>query len=104
MSRRVSPKETADRTQVAALPIRVDENGKLLTLLVTSRETKRWVLPKGWPMKGRKRWQAAAQEALEEAGIVGRPRKKRAGKYTYFKRQSDHFDICPFAERLDGLQ
>jgi 8-oxo-dGTP pyrophosphatase MutT (NUDIX family) len=45
-------------------------------------------------MKGRKPWEAAAQEALEEAGIVGRPRKKPAGTYTYFKRQEDHFDVC----------
>ena len=61
---------------------------------MTSRETRRWVVPKGWPMKGRKPWEAAAQEALEEAGIVGRPRKKPAGTYTYFKRQEDHFDVC----------
>ena len=61
---------------------------------MTSRETRRWVVPKGWPMKGRKPWEAAAQEALEEARIVGRPRKKPAGTYTYFKRQGDHFDVC----------
>lgn len=94
MNRRVSPEETAGRVQVAALPIRFDESGNLLALLVTSRETKRWIIPKGWPMKGRKPWQAAAREALEEAGVVGRARKKRAGKYTYFKRQKDRFDVC----------
>ena len=62
--------------------IRVAENGAREVLLITSRETRRWVVPKGWPMKGRKPWEAAAQEALEEAGVVGRPRKKPAGTYT----------------------
>ncbi len=63
-------------------------------LLLTSRETKRWVIPKGWPMKDRKPSEAAAQEALEEAGIVGRADKKPFGRFTYFKRQTDHFDVC----------
>ena len=48
--------------QVGALPVRF-ENGKTQILLLTSRETKRWVIPKGWPMKGIKNWAAAAQEA-----------------------------------------
>ena len=94
MSRSQSAKKSADRAQVAALPIRIGETGAPEVLLMTSRETRRWVVPKGWPMKGRKPWEAAAQEALEEAGIVGRPRKRPAGTYTYFKRQEDHFDVC----------
>ena len=40
-------------SQVAALPFRIN-NGKVEVLLVTSRETKRWLIPKGWPMKGKK--------------------------------------------------
>ncbi len=80
--------------QVAALPVRVGEDGNFQVLLLTSRETKRWVVPKGWTMKGRKPWEAAAQEALEEAGVVGRPRKKPIGSYIYFKRREAHFDIC----------
>jgi 8-oxo-dGTP pyrophosphatase MutT (NUDIX family) len=82
------------RAQVAALPVRVLAGGKLQVLLLTSRETKRWVIPKGWPMKGRKPWEAAAIEAREEAGVVGRPRKKPIGSYLYFKRQAAHFDVC----------
>jgi 8-oxo-dGTP pyrophosphatase MutT (NUDIX family) len=80
--------------QVAALPVRVGEDGNFQVLLLTSRETKRWVVPKGWTMKGRKPWEAAAQEALEEAGVVGRPRKKPIGSYIYFKRREAHFDVC----------
>ena len=80
--------------QVAALSVRIDDNVKTQVLLLTSRERKRWVIPKGWPMKGRKPWEAAAQEALEEAGVVGRAGKTPVGKYTYFKRQEAHFDVC----------
>lgn len=78
--------------QVAALPLAFDENG-VEVLLVTSRETKRWVIPKGWPMKGKKNWAAAAQEAKEEAGVIGRTEKKPVGSFTYFKRRSGHFDL-----------
>jgi 8-oxo-dGTP pyrophosphatase MutT (NUDIX family) len=89
-----STSKTADLVQVAALPVRVDDNGSAQVLLLTSRETKRWIIPKGWTMKGREPWEAAAQEALEEAGVVGRPRKKPIGNYVYFKRQQAHFDVC----------
>jgi 8-oxo-dGTP pyrophosphatase MutT (NUDIX family) len=82
------------RAQVAALPVRIDTGGKPWVLLVTSRETKRWVIPKGWPMSGRKPWEAAAIEALEEAGVVGKPQRKPIGSYVYFKRQTAHFDVC----------
>ncbi len=84
----------AELVQVAALPIRFADDGSAQALLLTSRETKRWIIPKGWTMKGRKPWEAAAQEALEEAGVVGRPRKKPIGSYVYFKRQAAHFDVC----------
>jgi 8-oxo-dGTP pyrophosphatase MutT (NUDIX family) len=73
--------------------------------LLTSRETKRWIIPKGWPMKGRKPWAAAAQEALEEAGLVGEITKKPIGHYTYFKRRVAHFDLCRvdvFLLTIDG--
>src|SRR5580698_3395645 len=80
--------------QVAALPVKLNDAGNPEVLLLTSRETKRWIIPKGWPMKGREPWEAAAQEALEEAGVVGRPRKKPIGSYVYFKRQTAHFDVC----------
>jgi 8-oxo-dGTP pyrophosphatase MutT (NUDIX family) len=56
-------------------------------MLLTSRETRRWVIPKGWPMKGRKPAQVARQEAFEEAGLVGKIVGKRPlGNYFYSKR------------------
>ena len=80
--------------QIAALPVRRIEDGTLQVLLITSRETRRWVIPKGWPMKGLKDHKAAAREAEEEAGLVGRMRKESIGSYAYFKRRNDHFDLC----------
>jgi 8-oxo-dGTP pyrophosphatase MutT (NUDIX family) len=65
--------------QVAALPVMVAADGTTRVLLLTSRETKRWIIPKGWPMKGHKPWEAAAQEALEEAGLVGQISKEPIG-------------------------
>jgi 8-oxo-dGTP pyrophosphatase MutT (NUDIX family) len=71
--------------QVAALPYRRRGKG-LQVLLITSRETRRWVIPKGWPMKGKKDWNAAAIEAFEEAGIKGEIGHKTIGFYHYVKR------------------
>ena len=79
-----SPAKTSCISQVAALPVRIDTGGKPWILLVTSRETSRWIIPKGWTMKGRRAWEAAAIEAIEEAGVVGRLRRKPIGSYHYF--------------------
>ena len=89
-----SAAKKVENVQVGALAIRFDGNGELQILLLTSRESRRWIIPKGWRMKGRTPWEAAAQEALEEAGVVGRPRKKPIGSYIYFKRRKAHFDVC----------
>ncbi len=70
--------------QYAALPYRFAKG--LEILLVTSRDTGRWVLPKGWPMKGKKPHAAAAREAVEEAGVRGRVSKRAVGLYRYGKR------------------
>ncbi|MGR4863482.1 NUDIX hydrolase [Caulobacter sp. LARHSG274] len=76
------------RHQVAALPWRVPDpaGGGLEILLVSSRETRRWVIPKGWPMKGKTDPQAAVQEAYEEAGLDGRIVPAPIGGYEYLKR------------------
>ena len=83
----------AYRAQVAALPLRHGEMGAEV-LLITSRESKRWIVPKGWPMKGRKDYQAAEIEALEEAGVKGKIRKHPIGAYIYDKRLADHVEPC----------
>ena len=80
--------------QVGALPLTTGEDGSVRVLLVTSRETRRWVIPKGWPMKDRRTYEAAAREALEEAGLIGRPGKDPIGSYTYIKRRNTRSDSC----------
>lgn len=82
------------RSQIAAMPVRRAADGSTEILLVTSRTTRRWIVPKGWPMKGIKDRDAAAQEAYEEAGVIGRVSEKPAGRYTYWKRMNDHFALC----------
>jgi 8-oxo-dGTP pyrophosphatase MutT (NUDIX family) len=60
-------------------------------MLLTSRETKRFIIPKGWPSDPKKSWKAAAVEAREEAGLVGKIKHRPLGQYTYWKRLHDHF-------------
>ncbi|MGA0602579.1 NUDIX hydrolase [Caulobacter sp. KR2-114] len=72
--------------QYAALPYRPTGDGDVDVLLITSRETRRWVIPKGWPMKGRKPHQVAAIEARQEAGVTGKVEKTPLGEYVYVKR------------------
>ncbi|MGJ8532782.1 MAG: NUDIX hydrolase [Alphaproteobacteria bacterium] len=81
------------QTQMAALPLRQSDSGDWRILMITSRDTGRWVLPKGWPMKGKNLRQAAEQEALEEAGVIGQISKNPIGVYHYLKRIEDGADI-----------
>ena len=74
--------------QCAALPLR-RVNGRLEVLLVTSRETKRWVIPKGWLIAGLTAAQSAAREAHEEAGVEGRIAPAPLGSFVYEKRLKD---------------
>ena len=74
------------RAQFAALPWRKTAAGEIEVLLITSRETHRWVIPKGWPIKGKSSSKSAAQEAFEEAGVQGKITKKPYGGYAYDKR------------------
>src|SRR5262245_29246814 len=74
-----------DRQQVGALCVRRAEDGSHQVLLVTSRGSGRWIIPKGWPVKRLKDHQAAAREAEEEAGVSGKVKSKPIGNYTYPK-------------------
>lgn len=79
--------------QVAALPFRRSANGEVSVLLVSSRETHRPLIPKGWRMKGKSDRKAAAIEAMEEAGVLGTPSKAPIGRYRYWKRLLDCFTL-----------
>ena len=78
--------------QYAALPWRMPGK-RLEILLLTSRDTGRWVIPKGWPKKGLKPWETAAEEAYEEGGIHGVIEQAALGWYDYRKRMGDKDDL-----------
>lgn len=73
------------RLQVGALCYRVVHD-KPEILLITSRDTRRWIIPKGWPMKGQTLAQAARTEAWEEAGVEGKAFERLLGMYGYQKK------------------
>ncbi len=74
------------RLQVAALCWRPARSGAgREVLLITSRDTGRWIIPKGWPMRGRGAGGAALQEAWEEAGVRGELNETPVGRYHYDK-------------------
>ena len=84
--------ETTHLAQVAAIPVR-GAPGTYEVLMITSRDSGRWIIPKGWPMKGKKDHAAAAQEAFEEAGVAGKIYKRPLGAYTYEKRNDGEVEL-----------
>src|SRR5688500_614413 len=56
-------------------------------VLITSRDTRRWVIPRGNRIPGLSPWQSAAQEAFEEAGLTGIVDPQEIGSYHYDKRR-----------------
>ncbi|WP_269930093.1 NUDIX hydrolase [Aminobacter sp. HY435] len=79
---------SACRLQVAALPWRRAAPG-IEIMLITSRDTGRWVLPKGWPEEAERLCETAAREASEEAGLSGSVETHDAGHYYYTKDLSN---------------
>ena len=77
---------SARRVQYGALPYRVSNGSGAKFMLVTSRETRRWIIPKGWPKKGQSPRRLAAREAFEEAGVIGAIGKRALGSFSYEKR------------------
>jgi len=94
------------RIQVAALPWRKGPNGVEI-MLITSRDTGRWILPKGWPEKDEQLCEAALREAGEEAGLRGAVCKKEAGRYHYAKlsRTGEEFpcEVIVFPLEVDRV-
>lgn len=78
------------RQQYGALCYRArKKTGQVELLLMTSRDTGRWVIPKGWPMNGKLSHDVAAREAFEEAGVRGTVEAQAVGAYTYPKCLKD---------------
>lgn len=85
-------KKSDVRTQFAALCYRIVKD-KVQVLIVTSRGTGRWIVPKGWPMDGKTPAEAALQEAWEEAGVNGKIVSAPLGLYSYTKVQEKSDDF-----------
>lgn len=92
--------------QIAALPYRTDGDAidaPIHILLITSRETRRWVIPKGNVPSGTTPHQAAAIEAEDEAGVRGAICPTPLGSYRYRKRRQNgaslmvDVDVFPLA-------
>jgi len=81
-----TPRAQAEaRRQSAALPV-LGSGAALRVVLITSRETKRWVVPKGWIEPREPPHESAAREAFEEAGLRGEAEPDPLGLYAYPKR------------------
>ena len=89
MSRKPTPSP-----QYAALPYRRRTDGSIEVMLITSRETRRWVIPKGWPASGLAPHDSAKKEAVEESGIVGQIGERSIGFYHYTKLLVDAVVPC----------
>ncbi len=77
------------RVQCAALCTR-ETNGQIEVLLITSRDTGRWIIPKGWPIDGLDGAGTAKQEAWEEAGVrAASVDPEPVGQYHYDKILKD---------------
>jgi 8-oxo-dGTP pyrophosphatase MutT (NUDIX family) len=79
-----SPEAQIRRTQSGAICWRMGR-GQVEVMLITSRDTGRWVIPKGWPMAGLTDWETAAREAWEEAGAEGTVTPQPLGAFDYDK-------------------
>jgi len=80
---------TVRRLQYGALPYRKSNRRRAEFMLVTSRETRRWIIPKGWPKKGKSPHRSAAREAFEEAGVLGAVGRRPVGSFSYEKRMKN---------------
>ena len=79
--------------QSAALVYRWTQTGPRM-LLVTSKGTRRWVVPKGGIKPGRRPHESAAEEAFEEAGVSGRIARSCIGVYGYRKTNRGYGAYC----------
>lgn len=93
-------------TQYGVLAYRVGDEGGAELLLITSRRTGRWVIPRGNPIDGLDPPQSAAQEAFEEAGLTGIVSTQAIGSYEYekIKRGGDSVpaEVLVFPLRVTG--
>ncbi|MEO1608431.1 MAG: NUDIX hydrolase [Pseudomonadota bacterium] len=80
------------KQQASALPYRVNADGKVEILLITSKRSGKWLIPKGHVEPQEELVEAAAREALEEAGVKGEISPHCLGSYIY-KKGSKKYDV-----------
>ena len=83
--------------QAAALPLR---RGRVC--LITSRNGKRWVIPKGWIEPGQTAGETALQEAWEEAGLVGALEREPIGSFLY-EKDEQRFHVTVFVMNVTSV-
>lgn len=92
------------KIQFGALPWRRTASG-LEVLLITTLNTRRWIVPKGWPMDGLPPHDTAAREAHEEAGITGKISSQAIGSFVYAKGMKDGdttpCEVCVFPMQVE---
>ncbi|MBE1509313.1 NUDIX hydrolase [Rhizobium viscosum] len=88
--------------QSGAICCRVERGGRLSVLLITSRDSGRWVIPKGYLERKEKPYRRAQREAFEEAGIIGKVRKKPLGYYSYLKDNETPLTVSVHLLRLES--
>ena len=94
-----------DIRQIGAIPVMTDQQGQLAVILVTTRGSGRWTIPKGNLMAGLPDHRSAEIEALEEAGLIGTISKTPLGRYQFWKRQDAHWalaDVTVFLLRVSA--
>ena len=84
--------------QAAALPLR---RGRVC--LITSRNGKRWIIPKGWIEPGQTAGEAALQEAWEEAGLTGALEREPIGSYLY-EKDGQTYHVIVFIMKVTSVE
>ncbi len=84
--------------QAAALPLR---RGRVC--LITSRNGRRWVIPKGWIEPGQTAGETALQEAWEEAGLVGALEREPIGTYLY-EKEGQRYHVTVFVMKVTAVE
>lgn len=80
---------SAVRVQSGVLPYRLNAASEVEVLLLTTRTRRRWIIPKGWPIKGLRPAKSAAREAFEEAGVRGTVGGNPIGRFSYHKQPDE---------------
>ncbi|MCY3983695.1 MAG: NUDIX hydrolase [Roseovarius sp.] len=89
----IKPRPKTDlRTQFAALCFKMVRKRPEF-LLITSRGSGRWVIPKGWPADGKTPAESALKEAWEEAGVIGQLSGGCLGMFSYSKTLESGSDV-----------